>query len=81
MKHVKCHCMNHVNVKVDLMQVFVMISSVGILIKPDVNVKKSLIKVDVMMGLNGILMHLIVNPINHVKITWIQKKSAWYGGI
>ena len=47
------------------MQVFVIISNVGIKTNADVNVKNRLIKVVVIKDLFGILVTVVVNVINH----------------
>ena len=47
------------------MQVFVIISNVGIKTNADVNVKNRLIKVVVIEDLFGILVTVVVNVINH----------------
>ena len=56
--------MKFTRLNVDYMQMFVMISNVGIAINTGVNVKNSLIKVGVIMDLFGILAHVNVNVVN-----------------
>ena len=71
--------MNHdiklVYVNVDLMKVFVIINSVGIMINENLNEKNWLKKVDVMMDLFGILVCVNVNVINDVILMniWIMQ--------
>ena len=71
--------MNHdiklVYVNVDLMKVFVIINSVGIMINENLNEKNWLKKVDVMMDLFGILVCVNVNVTNDVILMniWIMQ--------
>ena len=71
--------MNHdiklVYVNVNLMKVFVIINSVGIMINENLNEKNWLKKVDVMMDLFGILVCVNVNVINDVILMniWIMQ--------
>ena len=71
--------MNHdiklVYVNVDLMKVFVIINSVGIMINENLNEKNWLKKVDVMMDLFGILVCVNVNVINDIILMniWIMQ--------
>ena len=58
--------MKLVNVKVDQMQVFVIINNVGIKINTDVSVKNLLTKEWVIKDLFGALAILNVNVINHM---------------
>ena len=60
--------MKRVSVNVDSMQVFVIISNVGIMINVDANVKNQLIKVYVIRDIYGILVIVSVNVINHVML-------------
>ena len=64
--------MKLVNVNVDQMQVFVMMSNLGIMINVDVNVKNLLIKEDIIKNLFGILLFVNLNVINHVTQDSIQ---------
>ena len=48
------------------MQVFVMMSNLGIMINVDVNVKNLLTKEDIIKNLFGILLFVNLNVINHV---------------
>ena len=61
-----------VNVNVDQMQVFVIISNVGMMINADVNVKNRLTQGYVIKDLFGILAIVNVNVINHVMLENIQ---------
>ena len=72
--------MKHVNVNVDLMQVFLIISNVGIKINADLNVKNRLIKMCLTKDLFGILVIVIVNVINHVMLENIQIMKAVSAG-
>ena len=71
--------MNHdiklVYVNVDLMKVFVITNSVGIMINENLNEKNWLKKVDVMMDLFGILVCVNVNVINDIILMniWIMQ--------
>ena len=60
--------MGLVHINVDLMQVFVMISNVGVMINAHVNAKNWLTKVDVMMDSIGIPVYVNVKVINHVML-------------
>ena len=64
--------MKLVNVNVDQMQVFVMMSNLGIMINVDVNVKNLLTKEDIIKNLFGILLFVNLNVINHVTQDSIQ---------
>ena len=64
--------MKLVNVNVDQMQVFVMMSNLGIMINVDVNVKNLLAKEDIIKNLFGILLFVNLNVINHVTQDSIQ---------
>ena len=68
--------MKHVNVNVDLMQVFLIINNVGIKINADLNVKNRLIKMCLTKDLFGILVIVSVNVINHVMLENIQIMKA-----
>ena len=48
------------------MQVFVMMSNLGIMINVDVNVKNLVTKEDIIKNLFGILLFVNLNVINHV---------------
>ena len=58
--------MEFVNLNVDKIQVFVIISNVEIMINADVNAKNVLIIEDVIKDLFGILVIVNVNVINYV---------------
>ena len=64
--------MKLVNVNVDQMQVFVMMSNLGIMINVDKNVKNLLTKEDIIKNLFGILLFVNLNVINHVTQDSIQ---------
>ena len=64
--------MKLVNVNVDQMQVFVMMSNLGIMINVDVNVKNLLTKEDIIKNLFGILLFVNLNVINHATQDSIQ---------
>ena len=64
--------MKLVNVNVDQMQVFVMMSNLGIMINVDVNVKNLVTKEDIIKNLFGILLFVNLNVINHVTQDSIQ---------
>ena len=69
------HDMKLVYVNVDLMKVFVIINSVGIMINENLNENNWLKKVDAMMDLFGILVCVNVNVINDVILMniWIMQ--------
>ena len=66
MKHDTQNGMKHVDMNVDLMQVFVIISNVGMMINAGVNAKNWLIKTYAIKDLFGILVIVSVNVINPV---------------